>query len=115
MNTPLLFGIESFLNVLSQLISSGEWSPVCDGVRIRLKRSGEPDMLWTPLTAVIFKLRLLRVKPEDRLRTVLQNYLTTSDQIQRIIDAEDGCEGFSGFDRRLRDRIEELAQAPRAT
>lgn len=99
--------IESFLVVLERLVRTGEVRAVLEGKKIRLERGKKK---WTPLTLVVYELAGILVEPsEEARRTVDSEFLTTADQVSRIIDAEDGRNGYSGYDYVLRTRLEGLA------
>ena len=108
MNAIKTLGIESFLCVLEQLVLSGEWEAVYEGKRIRLQKRSLNDV-WTPFTAVVFKLISVRIEHtgEDRF-SILERFQTTTDQVSRIVDAEDGQNGYAGYDHLLREKIEKL-------
>ena len=108
MNTIQALGIESFLNVLEQLVSSGEWTAVYESKRIRLQKKGLIEV-WTPLTAVVYRLINVRIgQTQDDRFSVSECFQTTTDQVSRIVDAEDGQNGYAGYDHLLREKIEKL-------
>lgn len=99
--------IESFLVVLERLVRTGEVRAIREGKEIRLERG---EKKWTPLTLVVYELAGIFVESsEEARRTVDSEFLTTTDQISRIIDAEDGRNGYSGYDHTLRARLEKIA------
>lgn len=111
MNTPKTLNTESYLDVFERLARTGDWANVPDGTHTRLKEI-RTQTLRTPLTAVIFHLigRDVALDADSRLEAVQEEFLMPVYQLQQIIDAEDGHNGYSGFNHGLHHRIQEIAR-----
>jgi len=106
---PKTLSIESVLVVLEQLARSGKLQYVPEGKKIRFTQRGLAG-IWSPLTVVAFEVAQLPVKLAPDERPEVQNeFMTTSDQICRIMDAEDGQNGYHGYDHALRAQFERIA------
>ncbi|MSU55085.1 MAG: hypothetical protein EXS46_00920 [Candidatus Taylorbacteria bacterium] len=108
MNAIKPLGIEVYLCVLEQLISCGGWYGVPVGKRILLKHRNLPD-LRTPFAVIASLLGNCVVGNSEGERwTAVERFVTTTDQISRIIDAEDGRNGYEGYDHALRRQLENI-------
>lgn len=107
---------ESFLSVLTGFPESKTWLNNSDAKRSRLKHVGQPNEEWTPLTAVVFEITGKKTESSREARHALQEELGIQCyQLCQIIDAEDGQNGYSGFNHDLHKRIRAiLSQCPQA-
>ena len=101
---------ESYLDVFERLARSGDLQNSPEGTRTRLQEVGTHKQR-TPLTAVIFHLTgcEIALDSEARLEAAQELFMVPTYQLQQIIDAEDGQNGYSGFNHRLHHRIQEIA------